>query len=525
MSNQKILLINTLEERDYWEKVTPKTAPISHINRLLSVATLLKQNGFQPKIIDSYVEPDYFHLIQKEIEKEKPLLVLVSLIVTTIRPALEISRFIKKLDRNLPLVWGSVLHPFFGSFVPLYPKQVLANDLIDFALLSEEEATLLELAQLLKENKKSKIQQLKTVLGLGFKNGKEIILNPRRIITQGELINEDFSLVDVEKYINRTGNLELGFINSRIRRLFVLTTTKGCPYRCTFCINSSELRQNFRQKTAEQVIKQIEEAILKYKADTIWFQDDNFLANVNRLKKIFDAVEKKGLNFEWAGQGRLNYFNPHHISDKLFKKISKNCIWFGVGFETISDRLRKIYQKSVTKEMLEHVAELCKKNNVFFGGVAFIVGTVNETRREMLDTVLYILDFKKRFPYSGITYQVYRPYPGTIEYQKAKARGYQEPQTLEEWAEKVQPDLRGVSYFKYPWLKDENKIDIIRYLLNIVHLVEVSNLSFRKGMRLWYLVAKIFSPLFRFRLRHDWWHFPIEFQLIKIGKKFFKPPF
>lgn len=520
MNSKKILLINPLEDKDYWKKITPETTPVSYINRLLATATLLKESGFQPKIIDAYVEPDYSQLIRKEIEEERPLLVLVSTIVTTISSALEISKLVKSLDRNLPLVWGSVLLPFQGSFVPLYPKQVLSNDLIDYALLSEEEETLLELARLLKENKKPELQHLKSILGLGFKDKGEIFINPRRIITQGELINEDFSLIDVEKYINRTGEPEMGFSSPKMRKLFVLSTTKGCPFRCTYCINSSELRQNFRIKTAEQVIKQIEEAVVKYKADTIWFQDDNFLADVDRLKNIFDVVEKEGWKFEWVGQGRLNYFHPRHISDELFKKIFKNCIWLGVGFETISDRLRKIYNKHVTKEMLEHVAQLCKENKVFLGGVAFIVGTVDETRKEMLDSVSYILDFKKRFPNSGITYQVYRPYPGTIEYQKAKNRGYQEPQTLEEWAEKVRVDLRGISYFDYPWLKDENKVDIIKYLMNIVHLIDIHNSSFRKGVRLQYLAGKILSPLFKFRLRNDFWRFPVEFQLIKIGKKF-----
>ena len=138
----------------------------------------------------------------------------------------------------------------------------------------------------------------------------------------------------------------------------------------------------------------------------------------------------------------------------------------------------------------------------------------------MLDSVYYILDFKKRFPNSGITYQVYRPYPGTIEYQKAKNRGYQEPQSLEEWTERVEVNLRGISYFNYPWLKDENKVDIIKYLMNIVHLIDIHNSSFRKGVRLQYLAGEIFSPLFKFRLRNDFWRFPVEFQLIKIGKKF-----
>ena len=77
----------------------------------------------------------------------------------------------------------------------------------------------------------------------------------------------------------------------------------------------------------------------------------------------------------------------------------------------------------------------------------------------MLDTVEYILSLKERFPYTTITYQPYRPYRGSLEYEKIKAKGYPvwEPQTLEEWAEKVN---FYDGYKNSVWLDEENKLII-----------------------------------------------------------------
>ncbi len=498
--SRRVLLLDT-RDLMWGEAPPPRQMPVNLNLGLLAAGTLLRRDGFEVGWVDPFVDADWPDRIGAFLAGDETAMALVSVTTSSLRSGLEVARAVRDADPAVPIVWGSFHRGFYGPFIELYPEVALRHALVDYVVLGNE-YTARDLARHLAGGAPPETWR-RQVRGIGYaENGKTVFTESIDPASSRPCVEEDYGLVDLEKYIVRPG-IELAR-DGRMKRILPISTGEGCPYRCSFCINSAPgHRKRFRLKPAEMIIRQVEAAVERHGAEVIWFQDDNLFAKRDRAFALFDAIERHGWEFQWAGQGRLNYFSEAYMRDDWFKRITRSCLWFGVGFETASDRLRARYHKHVTREMLERVARLCHHSGVLLA-VAFIVGTLEETRAEMLETVQYILDLKERFPYTSITYQVYRPYPGSTEYEKLRAAGClpPEPETLEAWAD------RAVSFGDYSghgWLDADGRKALIPHLLRIVSFFNVERRPAGPLRAPGRLVHHCRRRLARWRLGRDVW--------------------
>src|SRR3989344_7919145 len=109
---------------------------------LLLVATILKNNGFDVKIIDGAYHEDYLTQIKTVIKNDAPLFVGVSVETTQIPLALKVASVVRKYSPKSKIVFGG-MHP------TLFPKQTVKHKLVDIVAINEAEFTCLELAQAL----------------------------------------------------------------------------------------------------------------------------------------------------------------------------------------------------------------------------------------------------------------------------------------------------------------------------------------------------------------------------------------
>ena len=119
----------------------------------------------------------------------------------------------KQIIPKAKIVWGGI-HP------SLLPEQTISEPFIDYVFVGEGEHTLLELIQYLHSDN----IDIKEIQGLVYKENERILRNqPRHFIKiLNELPDPAWHLVDIVKYFEIT-----------------LNTNRGCPYRGTFCYNSS----------------------------------------------------------------------------------------------------------------------------------------------------------------------------------------------------------------------------------------------------------------------------------------------
>jgi anaerobic magnesium-protoporphyrin IX monomethyl ester cyclase len=139
------------------------TAPLG----ILAISTPLLQAGYDIRIIDSTITPDYKKRVLHEV---KDALCLGISVVTgpMIRETVEVAKAVKKWDPDFPVILGG-WHP------SLLPKQTLEADYVDIIVRAQGEESMLEVAERLQED-----APLDDVLGIGFKRDGQLRLTPER---------------------------------------------------------------------------------------------------------------------------------------------------------------------------------------------------------------------------------------------------------------------------------------------------------------------------------------------------------
>ncbi len=118
--------------------------------------------------------------------------------------------------------------------------------------------------------------------------------------------------------------------------LDIVQTTKGCPFHCEFCAVHAFDGQTIRNKTVEQVIREIQginssHAIYKTKK-AIFFADDNIIANKSFAKELFLALQAYDIN--WMCQASINISEEAEL---LGLMRESGCGAVFIGFESTSE--------------------------------------------------------------------------------------------------------------------------------------------------------------------------------------------
>ena len=444
--NGKIMLINTLPRLDYW-KVTD--APLIGVPYgLLSIGTLLSKNGFEVVIIDPQVERDFLGRIEENLDA--CLFAGLSVMTAGVASGIQISEFIRELNSNVPIVWGGI-HP------TLFPEQTLQDPLVSIVVWGEGEETSLDLAKALKVK-----GTLESVRGIGFKvNGRQSFTARRDFVDLEGLPFTNYDLLDMDKYLCR--DLESLAVGSGRAKIVVVHSSRGCPYQCTFCINTHP-SQRYRTKSFERLIQEVALVVSRYDPDVIYFQDDNFFANKLRTFKFIEEYGKRGYRFRWFSLTRANYFNEEYLSDQFVARLYRSCLWLGLGVESGSDRVRKMIHKDITEGQVMTAAYTLGKHKIPTG-YAFMVGLPSETEDEMLSTISLMLKIKEIHPQAQFAYQYYRPYPGSELYDLAMQEGFVPPNSLREWACGQDMVTGYISMDHLPWI---HSVSFVKYLMSVM---------------------------------------------------------
>lgn len=116
----------------------------------------------------------------------------------------------------------------------------------------------------------------------------------------------------------------------------IVQTTKGCPFQCEFCSVYAYDGQKIRNRTIDQVIKEIVDvnnSSAKYKKRSVFFADDNIIANKKFARQLFLAL--KPYNVNWACQASINIAQE----DELLKLMKDSgCGSILIGLESISEK-------------------------------------------------------------------------------------------------------------------------------------------------------------------------------------------
>ncbi|MFH1541435.1 MAG: radical SAM protein [Elusimicrobiota bacterium] len=377
---------------------------------LLYVARALIQTGLDVSLLHLGIES-----INK-IRCEDYLFVGISMLTgNMITDGLKIAKRIKEYKKTIPIILGGV-HP------SLLTEQTLQNKLVDIVVIGEGEETSKELAIALLEKR-----NLSSVKGIAYKNSEgRVITNPPR-----QLINIDNIDTDLpyhlfgEYFISKTSTISIH-------------TSRGCPYRCGFCYSVAFHKRKYRQKSAENVVAEIEYYYKKYNILNYDFiYEDEFFIDATRGYEILNIIIKKNLQIRWKAYCRFNTFDMavKKYGNEFLELLKKSgCICLLFGAESGSQRLLdEIITKDITIDQIFRTIDKMREYKIPHR-LNFMNCFPTETEKDIEATSSVIENISKNNPYIAITMSNLAPLPGTSIFNLlVKEYGYIPPSTLDDW--------------------------------------------------------------------------------------------
>lgn len=167
-------------------------------------------------------------LTQVDLDSCKPDIVGIASISQNYSIAKRIASQVKQW-KSIPVVIG-------GHHISSIPETM--SDDMDVAVIGEGEKTFAEIVLLVK-NKCFTNDRLRNILGVAFKEGKDLFISRR------PMSNKDLDWIPIP-------NRDL--IN--VPKNSHIITSRGCPFKCSFC-SSSHFWNNIRYHSAERVCFEI----------------------------------------------------------------------------------------------------------------------------------------------------------------------------------------------------------------------------------------------------------------------------
>ncbi|MEK6647679.1 MAG: radical SAM protein [Candidatus Firestonebacteria bacterium] len=466
---------------------------------ILCLGTYLKENNYDVHLIDSrlYAKDEFESILSKEIKGV--FLVGISVMTSYIKEALKVLNFVKQYDSKIKTVLGGI-HP------SLFPEQTVQHPLVDFVIFGEGELPLLELAKKLYNNEDS----FEEIGNLYFKNGKDIVFKRiSRFIDINDLPVPDYNLVDAERYITKR------FSDGNWGRQLEYQSSRGCPSRCSFCVNTIISKRYWRQKDPEKVVREVEALKERFALDSILFMDENFFPKKKNVETI--AIELKKMSVKWEANCRADYFKDRYIDNDFLKFLSScGLTTVRIGIESGSLNTLKLLKKDINKTDIINAAKICSQNNVF-ACCSFMIGLPYETKKDVIET----LNIISRIESIGKNYiiiigpQVFRPYPGGELYEFCKKEGLLEPHAFDEWGQLIFLDTGYIDNFY--WIKNKNFIKLIVLLRSLAQDVKIEkrNWPFLKKC-----VRGFLCFFVKYRVKYGFYHCLLDMRLAYIFKKF-----
>ena len=470
----------------------------------LTIAAPLYYEGVNIKIIDQRVDREWDTRL-REILKDKPTCCGISAMTgTQISFGIEAAKIIKKeTNGEIPIIWGGV-HP------SMLPEQTVKSQYVDIVCVGEGEETFSELFKVIKNN-----GPLSEVKGIAFLDGDRFVFTDyRQLINIEELLPTPWDLVNVESYINPDMYLE-----KSIRTLDIGETSRGCPHRCAYCYNQVVHRNKWRAMTVGKILKMIVGNVNKFNLDGIWFRDDEFCLDINRVAKICEEIIAEGLNISWYTSGAriTDILRASDDQLRLMKRSGAYVMRFGA--ESGSDRVLEFMNKKQTVEQILRLNRRCRESGIK-PVYSFMYGIPTETFAEINETIDVFFRLKEENPDASLSPPAqYTAFPGTPLFDIARKMGLKPPQGFEDWAN-WRGDERDFTGDKLPWYskKERKLISNLTYINILAYSGSqiLSTIKFNNKLldSLSKFMVRISSKYFVWRLRRKSYGFVPEVQLI-----------
>ena len=348
--------------------------------------------------------------IAERVRRFDPHLVCFTAMSQQYKYALRIARELKKRF-PFPLAIG-------GVHATMVPEEVAADGVFDFIGIGECDRALPALVRALTLDRNPL-----NIPNIWAREEKAYRRNPVGPFPDLELQPpKDFEIFDLDHMLERMN----GWMS--------MITSRGCPFRCTYCFNHGIVRRYreeagvkpasyLRRYPLARVLRECNELKARHPGiETFIFDDDLFTLDEGYVLEFCEAYATRGPGVPFVLNGHVQVFTP--AMAEALRRAGCKILKFGV--ESGSERIRRtVLRRHMTNDQIRRAFAWAHEAGLHTS--AFImIGLPLEEREDLMATVDLLAEIQPgRFRWA-----VFYPFPGTDIHDLCVAKDLIDPQKM-----------------------------------------------------------------------------------------------
>lgn len=381
---------------------------------LAMVAAIAEREGHDVRVLDLLNQALPYSALEDELRRRRYQLVMAGGFAMQVASMREIVERVRRHSEGTQVLLG-------GVGVSDIPEIALEYTGADAVCTHEAEMVLPDILRAVQEGR-----TLDECFGVVFRKDGKIVRRP------GGSISEDLDALPYPAYhlFDIDGIAPHSYNGWGAKKSIHIQTSRGCPFACTFCINSllndkeykktnfggnlTTSKKSMRFRSPESLVKEIEFLRDRYGITDFHFADEEFITGTDHLLKTCAALKKA--NVTWSTSGRADWVDE----EKLSAMKDAGCRYIIFGIESGSQKIVDLMDKKAKVARVAAGILACYKVGMRFIP-NFMIGYPGETKETIMETVAFCKALKLPFNAAFVT-----PFPNSKMFHRKK-------QTLGDW--------------------------------------------------------------------------------------------
>lgn len=195
----------------------------------------------------------------------------------------------------------------------------------------------------------------------------------------------------------------------------IVLIKSGCPFRCVYCDNHVTMGREFKLRSPEVIVEELEYQVHKLNTRVFHLSDPCFNTTLDYAKMVLEAIIKSNLRIV-----AMTTCRPGNLDEELIALMKRaGVIFVGLGADTLSQTMLDNYQKGFTIAEVEQSCRLLQKHKVGYM-LECVFGGPGETMKTLEESFAFLNRVK---PSLTLLYAGLRILPETDLYQIALDEG------------------------------------------------------------------------------------------------------
>lgn len=293
-----------------------------------------------PKLAKLFDDDD----VVEQVTRFRPDVVCFSALTVNYRWMADVARRVKDACGAVTVFGG--VHP------SAVPEVVLEEEAIDYVCIGEGDVAL---PQLLIELRGGPVSR--PLPNIAFRGPDGAIVRGPQLGFYQDLD----SLPGFEK--------DLWLDHVRVDSWYLTMSSRGCPYRCTFCFNNffaklggsdrQKAGKYVRQRSVDHFLGELREAKRRYGIQLVDIQDDIFTVDIEWLREFAPRYRKEiGVPFACLS-------HPHFIDAEKVRLLKEaGCVWVQMGIQSVDEEYRHQIKRYEKQHRIEQAIELFERAGI-----------------------------------------------------------------------------------------------------------------------------------------------------------------